>query len=166
MSLEFYLGLFLSVPLALVAWLIQRQIEPVLDRSSKLRRQKRLKQLTEELQRIEAMAADKNLLITFLLYRSLLIVLISALNSLVGTFFGGVMIAVGYLAVDGTAIDRSLLTETIYGINTLNVLIQVVGYLFIFNTARNAIVVYNRARNISEFRKEVAGQEAVLSPQK
>jgi hypothetical protein len=88
MSFEFYLGLVAAIPIGILTWIIQRRIEPFLNRRAERSLRSKISSLERELEFTRSIKNSIGIN-TFILETLLLIALVGAAGSIVTSFLYG-----------------------------------------------------------------------------
>jgi hypothetical protein len=161
MSFEFYLGLVAAIPIGILTWIIQRRIEPFLNRRAERSLRSKISSLERELEFTRSIKNSIGIN-TFILETLLLIALVGAAGSIVTSFLYGFLSALMTFMevsdIQGAMSAGFQYSDEIRRIlpwvtNFLQIFVGFVVAVFIFRKANQGFRVYRRCINFQEFER-------------
>ncbi|NEQ73399.1 MAG: hypothetical protein F6K23_10135 [Okeania sp. SIO2C9] len=137
---KFFLGLFLSVPFAVLANLLTPKIEKFLSSRNYQLKQERIRKIKQEYQQVKQYYENRIILVEYLL--------INILKT----------IAIGFLMILFVTWLDSTFSVSIANIlaNSLSKILVILGSLVIVNWTTNALDIYAKVKNYNDYQKEVS----------
>ncbi|MDB5551943.1 MAG: hypothetical protein JWL86_1927 [Rhizobium sp.] len=154
MSTEFWLGLFLSIPLGIITSLWTPWIQRKIEQRGKRKNVEQAKYLKSEFENVQYYVENKIEFSHYLMYAAIRTTLI---GSLIG-IFSGILFAVAQLFMfTGRSMHfPSDLLELIQNaLFFFGQLLALVGSIMIVNTCRPALSLWSKVRNFDEYKSRV-----------
>ena len=150
----FWVGLLLSIPMAIAANLVTPKIQRWLETSSKRRAIEKTNDLQAEYQRISDYVNNPHEFTSYLLF---VIIRTTLIGSVVG-----IIVSLAYAAaqLSSTFYYRSNLGGLIYASAQI---ISIIGALMIVNTCRVAASTWYKVKNFDRYQQTVRESEAALA---
>jgi predicted MFS family arabinose efflux permease len=169
LSVDFYVGTALSIPLALIAWLIQRKLDPWLSQRSAKSRLKRNRKLREEYTFILALHEGKSALSEYmmLILLKIISIVVGAILAIYLTFGVGFILSARPVAqfvdtflgkLSSWTLDQisRYVIEPVFSLTAFVIFLAVAMY--VLRQASSGVNTYYKVKNFAAYESSILSQ--------